>query len=149
MARASASPARRRPRSRLHARKGARMPQHVVVLGGTGFVGRHLVPRLLRGGHRVTVLSRLASAAKRAALPPEAALREGDVHDPGLLRGAFREADAVVNLIGILNESGDNGAGFARVFVGLTQAMIAGMQTSDVRRLLQMSALNAGEGASH
>ncbi|HSM12378.1 MAG TPA: complex I NDUFA9 subunit family protein [Lysobacter sp.] len=125
------------------------MTQHVVVLGGTGFVGRHLVPRLLRGGHRVTVLSRLASAAKRAALPPTAALHEGDVHDPGFLRGAFREADAVVNLVGILNESGDNGAGFERVFVGLTQTVIAAMQTSDVRRLLQMSALNAGEGASH
>ena len=125
------------------------MTQHVVVLGGTGFVGRHLVPRLLRGGHRVTVLSRSASPAQRALLPADAALRAGDVYDPGFLRSAFLDADAVVNLVGILNESGDNGAGFERVFVGLAETMIAAMQAADVRRLLQMSALHAGEGQSH
>ena len=125
------------------------MHRHVVVLGGTGFVGRHLVPRLLHGGHRVTVLSRGAGADKRAALAPQAQLREGDVHDREFLRAAFAEADAVVNLVGILNESSDDGAGFERVFVGLTETVIAAMHAAGVRRLLQMSALHAGEGDSH
>lgn len=123
--------------------------QHVVILGGTGFVGRHLVERLLHDGHRVSVLSRAATPDKRAALPEQTIVREGDVHNGDFLRGAFADADAVVNLVGILNEKGDNGAGFERVFVGLTETVIAAMQAVDVRRLLQMSALHAGEGESH
>ena len=122
--------------------------KHVVILGGTGFVGRHLVARLRQDGHRVTVLTRSA-AAHRGALPADVPLREGDVADTGFLRDAFADADAVVNLIGILNEGGDDGSGFEHVFVGITEAVIAAMQAAGVRRLLQMSALNAGQGDSH
>ena len=123
--------------------------RHVVILGGTGFVGRHLVARLLQDGHRITVLTRAAAAHQRSALPADVPLREGDVADVGFLREAFAGADAVVNLVGILNETGDDGSGFERVFVGIAEAMIAAMQAVGVRRLLQMSALHAGEGESH
>ncbi|UTA54963.1 complex I NDUFA9 subunit family protein [Lysobacter soli] len=123
--------------------------RHVVILGGTGFVGRHLVARLLQGGDRVTVLSRGADAAKRRLKPQGASLIEGDVADAGFLAAVLDDADAVVNLIGILNEKGDRGDGFERVFVGITDALIDAMQRMGVRRLLQMSALNAGRGDSH
>lgn len=123
--------------------------QHVVVLGGTGFVGRHLVPRVLRDGHRVTVVSRGLTAATRAALSRQASVREGDEHDTGFLANVFDDADAVINLTGILNEKGDRGDGFEHVFVGITEAVIAAMKASGTRRLLQMSALNAGHGESH
>lgn len=123
--------------------------QHVVVLGGTGFVGRHLVPRVLREGHRVTVVSRGLTARTRATLSREASVREGDEHDPAFLANVFSDADAVINLTGILNEKGDRGDGFERVFVGITDTVIAAMKASGVRRLLQMSALNAGHGDSH
>lgn len=123
--------------------------RHVVILGGTGFVGRHLVARLLRGGDRVTVLSRGVDAAKRRLKPQGASLIEGDVGDADFLAAVLDDADAVVNLIGILNEKGDRGDGFERVFVGITDALIDAMQRMGVRRLLQMSALNAGRGESH
>ena len=123
--------------------------RHVVILGGTGFVGRHLVARLLQDGHRITVLTRAAAAHQRSALPADVPLREGDVADVGFLNDAFAGADAVVNLVGILNETGDDGSGFERVFVGIAEAVIAAMQAVGVRRLLQMSALHAGEGESH
>ena len=121
----------------------------VVILGGTGFVGRHLAARLLRDGHRVTVLSRAAEPDRRAALPSAVAVREGDVYDPAFLQGAFERADVVVNLVGILNESGDDGSGFERVFVGLTESVITAMRGAGLTRLLQMSALHAGQGESH
>ncbi|MFC0679486.1 complex I NDUFA9 subunit family protein [Lysobacter korlensis] len=121
----------------------------VIVLGGTGFVGRHLVRRLIADGHSVTVLSRGADAATRAALPPSTAVREGNVHEQGFLREAFAGADAVINLVGILNERGDAGDGFEHVFVDLLDSVLAAMRAAGVRRLLQMSALNAGRGESH
>lgn len=127
----------------------ATMRQHVVVLGGTGFVGRHLVPRLLADGHRVTVLSRGISDAARTHFSRNASLIEGDVHDGAFLRAVLDDADAVVNLVGILNERGDDGSGFRRVFVELVDTLIDAMQANGVRRLLQMSALHAGDGESH
>lgn len=124
-------------------------PLKLVILGGTGFVGRHLVARLARDGHAVTLLSRnLASHADRL-LPPGVALLETDVYDPTALKAAFAGADAVVNLVGILNERGDSGRGFRRAHVELTKLVIAAMQLAGARRLLQMSSLNAGRGHSH
>ena len=123
--------------------------RHVVVLGGTGFVGRHLVARLLQGGNRVTVLSRGLDPAKRPLRPQGASLIEGDVSDADFLAAVLDDADAVVNLVGILNEKGDRGDGFEQVFVGITDALIQAMTRMGVRRLLQMSALNAGRGESH
>lgn len=123
--------------------------RHVVILGGSGFVGRHLAARLRRDGRRVTILSRVLDTAKRDKLSPDIEVREGDVYDPAFLRAAFAGADAVVNLTGILNEHGDDGREFERVFVVLTEHVIAAMHAVGVRRLLQMSALRAGEGDSH
>jgi uncharacterized protein YbjT (DUF2867 family) len=123
------------------------MNRTIVILGGTGFVGRTLVARLLAQDDRVRVLSR--SVDTRARLPAQAEHRVGDVYDPTFLRSAFEGADAVVNLVGILNERGDDGSGFRKVYVELAQTMLEAMRASGVRRLLQMSALHAGDGESH
>jgi NADH dehydrogenase len=125
------------------------IPLKLVLLGGTGFVGRALANRLRADGHAVVVLSRNLSRHPVRLLPPGAELRECNVHDPAMLRAAFAGADAVINLVGILNEAGDDGRGFHRVHVELTRTVIAACEQAGVRRLLQMSALNAGRGHSH
>lgn len=124
-------------------------PLNIVVLGGTGFVGRHLLSRLAADGHAITLLSRNLGPHPDRLLPPGVVLREVDVYDPGVLREVFTGADAVVNLVGILNEKRDNGRGFRRAHVELTKLVLAAMQLAGVRRLLQMSSLNAGRGHSH
>lgn len=121
----------------------------IIVLGGTGFVGRRLVARLAASGCTVTVLSRRLEPHRAFLPPPGVSIRAIDVYDPGALKAAFTGADAVINLVGILNERGDSGRGFRRAHVELTKLVIAAMQLSGVRRLLQMSALNAGRGNSH
>jgi NADH dehydrogenase len=144
-----------RPASIGPASAGRAPIKHVVVLGGTGFVGRSLVRRLLDDGRRVTVLSRgpggdpHAYQAKIAQLSRDASRLEGDVHDVDFLRAVLDDAGAVVNLTGILNEKGDSGRGFERVFTELTRSLLTAMHDNGVRRLLQMSALNAGLGDSH
>jgi NADH dehydrogenase len=123
------------------------MSRTIAILGGSGFVGRALVARLLADGHRVRVLSR--SDDTRARTPSAAEHLVGDVYAAGFLREAFAGCDAVINLVGILNERGDDGRGFRKVYVELAESVLAAMRDTGVRRLLQMSALHAGDGESH
>jgi uncharacterized protein YbjT (DUF2867 family) len=122
---------------------------HLVVLGGTGFVGRHLVPRLAAQGWRITVLSRNRNLQRELFVLPGVHVDSADVHSLDALMPALQGADAVINLVGILNEPGLGGRGFDRAHVELTRTLIAACKATGVRRLLQMSALNAGRGRSH
>lgn len=124
-------------------------PLDVVVLGGTGFVGRHLVPRLHADGHRITVLSRNREMHRELGVLPRVRVESADVHDRAALTRKLAGANAVINLIGILNEKGSDGSGFHKAHVELTETLIAACKTAHVPRLLQMSALRAGEGDSH
>ena len=113
----------------------------VLVLGGSGFVGRHVVNQLVREGKRVVVPTRRRENARHLILLPTVDVVNGNIHDPPTLARLVAGASAVVNLVGILNESRRDS--FARVHVELAQKMIAACHAAGVRRLIQMSALNA------
>ena len=121
----------------------------IVLLGATGFVGHHLLPELASAGHQCLVLCRYRHGCRDLTLVPNAELRQADVHDGAVLRKQLEGADAVINMVGILNESGRSGKGFGRVHVELTTKLIAACRETGVHRLLQLSALNAGKGDSH
>ncbi len=121
----------------------------IVILGGTGFVGCHLVARLATDGHEVTVLSRNAAAHRDLLVLPGSAVHSYRPDDPEALATAFTGAGAVINLVGILNERGFGGQGFYRAHVTLTENVLAACRRAGVRRYLHMSALNAGQGRSH
>ena len=124
-------------------------PLKVTVLGGTGFVGSRLVPRLHADGHRIDVLSRNREARRELGVLPRVRVVNCDVHDRHALTRALEGADAAVNLVGILNERGNDGSGFRKAHVELADALVAACKAAGVGRLLQMSALRAGQGASH
>lgn len=125
-------------------------PRSTCVLGGTGFVGTHLCSSLVRAGHTVTVLTRSATRARHLGVLPQLKLVTADVHDPAALAVAFRGHDVVINLVGILNESGRGGAGFRQAHTELTRKVVAACRATHVHRLLHMSGLNAAEhGPSH
>jgi NADH dehydrogenase len=113
----------------------------VVVLGGAGFVGRHLASVLVDAGYRVVVPTRRRAAARDLFLLPTVEVIEADIRDDATLARLTRGAAAVINLVGILNES--RRQTFADVHVGMTERAIAACKAAGVSRFLQMSALNA------
>ncbi|WP_329741695.1 complex I NDUFA9 subunit family protein [Dyella sp. A6] len=120
--------------------------RQLVVLGGTGFVGSHLLPRLSAQGHRITVLSRNREQHRALAVLPGVSIRSADIYDDAALRSALAGADVAINLVGILNPHGMNT--FRRTHVDLTRRLIAACVDSGVPRLHQMSSLKAGQGLS-
>lgn len=123
-------------------------PLHIVVLGGTGFVGGRLLPRLQRDGHTIKVLSRNRERHRELGVLPRVSVVNANVHDRADLARHLAGADAAINLVGILNERGSDGSGFRKAHVTLTETLIAACAEAGVPRLLQMSALRAGEGES-
>lgn len=115
----------------------------VCVLGGTGFVGRALVNHLARARYRVVIPTRRRQRNRDMLVFPGVELIGMDVHDEAALTAALRGTDAVVNLIGILNERGRDGSGFKRVHVDLVAKLLRACQETGVSRLLHMSALKA------
>lgn len=122
-------------------------PLSICILGGTGFVGTRLVTHLLGDGHRVTVLSRDRELHKHLLVLPGLDLQNCAVYDPAQLAEFFRGKDVVINLVGILNESGFGGGGFRRAHTEMTRVMLQAVRSAGVPRLLQVSALNASPGA--
>ena len=120
--------------------------RRICILGGTGFVGRRLANRLTREGYELRVLTRDREKAKEhLILLPKLDLVEADVHDGGRLAGHLEGCDAVINLIGILNER--RGADFNKVHVELAGKVVNACREQGIRRLLHMSALNAAPDA--
>lgn len=121
------------------------------VLGGSGFVGTHLVSALAREGWQLTVPTRDPASAGHLAMIPSLRLVPADVHDPGALAAACAGQSAVVNLVGILNESGRDGRGFQRAHAELARKLVEACRRQRVDRLIQVSALGADaeRGPSH
>ncbi len=115
----------------------------ICLLGGTGFVGRCLAARLSEAGHDVVILTRHRERFRDLLVLPTVRLVEGDVHDSAFLRARFEDRDTVINLVGILNEKGRSGRGFARVHAELPEKIVQACTEAGVRRLLHMSALHA------
>jgi NADH dehydrogenase len=121
----------------------------IVLIGGSGFLGRHLVQALAEDGHACTVLTRAKAQRGTWKLKSGVSLVQADVYDTAALEKQFSGADAVVSMAGILNEAGFGGKGFGRVHVELVEGVIEACRAAGVRRLLHVSALNAGQGESH
>ena len=117
----------------------------VCMLGATGFVGRAAAHQLARLGVRLRVLTRRQAHAKPLAVLPTIEVMEADVHDPGALRRAFENMDAVINLVGILHEG--KRQSFEACHVELPRKVVEACRATGVEHLLHMSALGADADA--
>lgn len=126
------------------------MSARICLVGGSGFVGQRIAAHLADLGHTVRILTRHRERHRELLVLPTAEVVEGDVHNPAFLARQFEGSDAVINLVGILNEQGRTGRGFTRAHVELPEKIVQAARTAGARRLLHMSALNASlQGPSH
>ncbi|OQC08583.1 complex I NDUFA9 subunit family protein [Candidatus Skiveiella danica] len=114
--------------------------KRILILGATGFVGRHICTRLSQAGWSAIVPSRSPAAARHLAGLPRVDVVPGDVHDEATLIRLLAGADAVVNLVAILHGSE---AAFEQVHVELPKKLARACAAAGVRRLVQISALGA------
>ena len=126
--------------------------KRICILGGTGFVGKTLANRLTKEGYQLRILTRDRERGRdNLILLPTVELIEADIHNEQQLNKHFAGCEVVINLVGILNESGRDGSGFRRAHVELTDKVIQACNANAIGRLLHMSALNADavKGPSH
>jgi NADH dehydrogenase len=123
----------------------------ILVIGGTGFIGRHLIARLSGAQHQILVPTRRYGLGRDLQLLPTVTLLDSNVHDDAALDRLVRGCDAVVNLVGILhgNSGRPYGSDFAQAHVHLPQRIARACRRQGARRLLHVSALGADSaGAS-
>ncbi len=108
----------------------------ILVSGGTGFVGRHLVRHLVAHGHAVRVLSR---SPRPPAAPPGAEWAAGDLRDPGSLAAPLHGVRAVVHLAAILPAGGRSDADLAALNAGGTEALARAARAAATARFLHVS----------
>ena len=114
--------------------------KRVLILGGTGFVGRHVCEKLTRMGCSMTVITRRASQAAAIQNLPRVRVLEGDVYNSAFLAQCMAHHDVVINLIAILHGSE---AAFDKAHVQLPQVIAQACHASGVKRLIHISALGA------
>jgi NADH dehydrogenase len=113
----------------------------ICVIGGTGFVGRHLLEHLSDAGYRTRVPVRHPHRHPELRLLPGCELIEVGPFDEATLATAMVGCDALVNLVGILNEAGSRT--FEHSHVQIVEQITRAAGTAGVTRYLHMSALNA------
>lgn len=118
--------------------------EKVLVLGGSGFVGRHLCEKLARLTCQVTVPTRHIGSAKHLQVLPQVTLLPADVHNEAVLTGLLKGHDAVVNLVAILHGTS---AAFNRAHVELPQTLARACHVAGVKRVVHVSALGAASDA--
>jgi uncharacterized protein YbjT (DUF2867 family) len=121
-------------------------PMRIALTGGTGFVGGAVLRQLLRRGHEVRLLVRRAERAARLKDFGGVELVAGGLEDEASLQALVEGSDAVVHLVGIIAEHGEQT--YQRVHVDGTARLAAAARAAGVRRFAHMSALGARTDAS-
>ena len=132
----------------MDARSGAARGKMVAVIGGSGFIGRHVVAALAAAGYRIRVVCRrpdLAGFLQPLGVPGQIAFVQANVRDRRSLLPAIAGAEAVFNLVGILAERGRQT--FEAVHVRGAEAVARTAREAGAKHLVHVSAIGADPGS--
>jgi NADH dehydrogenase len=115
----------------------------MLLLGGSGFIGKQLAFALANRGWRVSVPCRRPHRHRALLVHPNIRLFEANITDRAELKALCQGQQAVINLVGILNErrKGD----FRRYHVDFIKAVVEACSAGGIKRLLHVSALGADQ----
>jgi uncharacterized protein YbjT (DUF2867 family) len=113
----------------------------VLVTGGTGFVGNHLVRALLGAGNRVRIMTHTRQSVFAHHNGVECV--SGSIDDAQAVRNAVRGCGAVFHLVGIIEENRSENITFERMHVAATQTVVDAARLGGVGRFIHMSANGA------
>jgi uncharacterized protein YbjT (DUF2867 family) len=114
------------------------MPQtlDVLITGGTGYVGHHLISELVASGHRVRALARATSLAR---VPEGAEAVVGDALDADSVAAALRPDDTVVHLVGTPHPSPAKAKQFEEIDLASIRATVNAARRVGIRHLVYVS----------
>jgi len=112
----------------------------ILVTGGTGFIGRHVVARLAEGGKPVRVAAR---GSRKADLPDGVEQVTADIVSGEGLAEAMAGADRVAHLVAVITEKG--GQRFDAVIRGGTANVVSEAEKAGVKKLVYVSAIGAAQ----
>lgn len=116
----------------------------ILITGGTGFVGSHVIRRLRQDGQAVRALVRMPSRAG-ALRDLGAEIAEGDIADQASLDAAAKGCERVIHLVGIIQEG--RGFTFRSVHVEGTRNALDAARKAGVHQFFYQSALGTREDA--
>jgi uncharacterized protein YbjT (DUF2867 family) len=117
-------------------RKKMPTPLDLLITGGTGFIGRHLVPALLERGHRVRVLARAESAAR---VPAGVTAVLGDALDTESVAAALDGSDVLIHLVGTAHPSPSKADQFEKVDLISIRAAVSAAKRRGTPHLIYVS----------
>jgi uncharacterized protein YbjT (DUF2867 family) len=109
---------------------------NVFLTGGTGYIGSHLIPELLRRGHNVRALVRASSASKLAA---GAQPILGDALNASTYKHQVRPSDTFIHLVGVAHPSPAKKAEFQSIDLVSIREAVRAVEGSSIRHFIYLS----------
>lgn len=123
--------------------------KRVTVVGGTGFLGQYVVRNLANAGYLVTVISRYPTQAEELKVcgdVGQVTLVAGDIRNVAAFTNILEQSWAVVNLVGVLYESGKQN--FNNLHAEGAGNLAKAASKAGVERFIQISALGVDEASN-
>jgi len=114
----------------------------IVILGGTGFIGSNLAVELSKYTKKIIILTRNKEKNKELLVLPNIDIIQTNISDELLLREVTKDADLIINTVGILNEL-DSFNTFNLIHVDLVKKISNVISYNKIARILHISSLNS------
>jgi len=117
--------------------------KNIILLGGSGFIGKQLAYALANRGYTVTIPCRRPHRNKALLVHPNIGIVEANVFDLDQLDSLCQNQQVMINLIGILHERKRDD--FRRVHVDFIKTLVDACTRHNIKRVLHLSALGASQ----